>query len=103
MNAKLIFWKALYQLDRGIHSQAQENLARAIAVAKDERDLVTLAGALCCLGDFLFQLGEHERAKAVLQELLSYGFEGDLFDHELRRARELLQGPEKQGPEKGSP
>ena len=90
MKAKLLFRKALYQLDRGLLIQARENLQQAIDLAREERDRVTLVGALCCLGDYLAQVGELEGAKPLLKEVLTFGSEEDLFNYEIRRARELL-------------
>jgi tetratricopeptide (TPR) repeat protein len=90
MKAKLLFRKSLHQLDRGMYAQARENLEQAIAVAREEHDHVTLAGALCCLGDYLGRVGETEGAKTLLQEVLSFQFEEERFAYERSRARELL-------------
>jgi len=97
MNANLSFQKALHQLDRGMLQNATETLEQTILLAKDENDLVTLAGALCCLGDFLVQTGEADHARKVLEELLALPVEGDLFDFELNRGKQLLAQISKAG------
>ena len=91
MSARLLFRKALHQLDRDRTNLAVTNLEQVLVRARQEQDYATFAGASCCLGDYLIQVQEYSRARPVLEGLLSLKLPGEQYEVELRRAVELLQ------------
>lgn len=93
MPARLTFQKALHKLDRGRLQEGLLNLEAALAEAKSENDDMTVARALCCLGEAFLQAGDALRARAALGELVARKFDNEVADvvaWELCRARQLL-------------
>lgn len=92
MRGSTLFQKALLLLDRGRLEEGEQYLREAIACAAEERDDVTLGGALCCIGDLLLETNRPSDGEPFLLRLLALERSDDVLDFEMNRARELLAG-----------
>ena len=92
MSAKIALQKALLLLDRGNLERGEALLREAIDDSEQERDDLTLVGALCCLGDLLHSEGRSQEAVPFLERVLTFRREDDLIDYERERADEILAG-----------
>jgi hypothetical protein len=92
MDAEMTVRKALMQADRGDHAAAVATLRQLVDA--DDADSVVRVRALVILGDMLSSQGDRPSARPLLIEAVDMaerlGDVDDLLDHELRRARELL-------------
>jgi hypothetical protein len=88
MDAEMTVRKALMQADRGDHAAAVATLRQLVDA--DDADSVVRVRALVILGDMLSSQGDRPSARPLLIEAERLGDVDDLLDHELMRARELL-------------
>ncbi|MDD1386780.1 hypothetical protein [Curtobacterium poinsettiae] len=92
MNGEMAVRKALMQADRGDHAAAVATLRQLVDA--DDADSVARVRALVILGDMLSTHGDPPSARPLLIEAVDMaerlGDVDDLLDHELTRARELL-------------
>jgi hypothetical protein len=92
MDAEMTVRKALMQADRGDHAAAVATLRQLVDA--DDADSVVRVRALVILGDMLSSQGDRPSARPLLIEAVDMaerlGDVDDLLDHELMRARELL-------------
>ncbi|MBT1634183.1 hypothetical protein FGG90_02790 [Clavibacter tessellarius] len=92
MDAEMTVRKALMQADRGDHAAAVATLRQLVDA--DDADSVVRVRALVILGDMLSSQGDRPSARPLLIEAVDMaerlGEVDDLLDHELMRARELL-------------
>ena len=93
VNAKLLFRKALIQLDYGKHDAAIENLKMALSTSCD--DPVTHYGAMCCLGEVMLHRGDIHEARRLLAEVATVIRTDDVLRKEQERAKQLLRCSEK--------
>lgn len=90
MEAQNEFNKSLKYLDFGKLGKGEDCLKKAIQLAENENDIVTLIKAFCCYGDLLCFMGKKAEAKPYLERVVSYKSDDDVLDYEVSRARELL-------------
>jgi tetratricopeptide (TPR) repeat protein len=90
MDGRLLFQKALLQLDRENYKDGEANLRRVIDLAEESKDEILQARAMCSLGDLLHSQGHHAEAVQYLQKTLSFKRDDDLLAYELERAAHLL-------------
>ncbi len=99
MSAKQIFNKALLLLDRGQMERGEACLREAISLGESEPDELSLAGALCALGELLLMQERGEEAVPFLERVIGFERDDDLIDYEQSRARELLHEVTRAGDE----
>ncbi|SAI25774.1 Uncharacterised protein [Bordetella ansorpii] len=94
MSARDEFRKALILLDHGKLGCGEDVLKKAIEMAKQESDPVSLVQALVCLGDLFCETGCPAKARPLLAEALDEQQSceaqyDDLLAEEFGRARQL--------------
>ncbi|MEO6089766.1 MAG: hypothetical protein ABIQ18_42330 [Umezawaea sp.] len=93
MNVAGLYRKALRQAEFGRFDAAESTLREVLAGTKTGE--VARVRALVVLGDLLCGVGRETEAMPLLESALREGSADDLddlLDHELARARELLDG-----------
>ena len=70
MNAEQYLYKAEFLLKRKEYEKLVEALEKAILLANEHGDFVTLIKAHCFFGEFLFMQGEYAKAKEYLLFIL---------------------------------
>ena len=88
--AEAALQKSLILLDHGEPARGEEFLGRAIHLAEEGHDDLTLVRALCCLGDFLHDMGRDEEATPLLKRVAAVQRDDDLLSYEVQRAKALL-------------
>jgi tetratricopeptide (TPR) repeat protein len=91
MTAQTNFQKALMLLDRERFEEAEALLIAAINLSEAEGEEVTLGGALCCLGELLYQQDRDDEAIPLLKRVASIERDDDFLNHEIKQASDILQ------------
>jgi tetratricopeptide (TPR) repeat protein len=90
MNGRLLYQKALLQLDRENYEEGEATLRKVVDLAEEEKDEILQARATCSLGELLHSWGHDDEAVQYLQKTLSFKRDDDLLAYELERASQLL-------------
>ena len=80
MKAEQYLYKAELLLKRKENEKVVESLEKAISLAKDENDFVTLIQAHCFLGEFWFMHEEYVKAKKYLSFVIENNDKIETFD-----------------------
>ena len=80
MNAEQYLYKAELLLKRKENEKVVDSLEKAISLAKDEDDFVTLIQAHCFLGEFRFMQEEYLKAKKYLSFIIENSHKIETFD-----------------------
>jgi hypothetical protein len=83
--------KALFLLDHGRATAAEEALREALQDADDSDDQANAVRARCILGELLHTEGRDDEARPFLETAASTLREDDLLDYEIARAGAILR------------